>query len=254
MIIEIPNKLSFLNKYNNNNKSFLTKLGGYKDGGYVVDYVSILNSKILVSGGVGSNVRFESDFVDIKGKPLKVILIDPTVSIFRMILRAIYHFFKENQSGFRSFSEIFNYLYFRKKCKLINKFLNSSFDLNALFKKELFEDYGNIFLKLDIEGSEYDLLDNIIENSTKLTGICIEFHALNIDKNVSELKEFLERLNFDIINISINETCINTEGYPEILEISLSPKRSETRTKTELDYFYLQNSNSLDLEMVVFKY
>lgn len=253
MLIEIPNKLSFLKKYINS-KAFLTKLGGYKDGGYVVDYVSILNSEILVSGGVGSNVRFESDFVDIKGESLKVILIDPTVSIFRMIFRATYHFFKKNQSGFRSFSEIFNYFYFRKKGKLISKFLNSSFDLNVLFEVELNEECKNVFLKLDIEGSEYDLLDSIIEKSLNLTGVCIEFHGLDIDKNVVKLEYFLERLNFDIINISINETCINSEGYPEILEISLSPKRNESLSKNELDYYYLQNSNSLDLEMVIFKY
>lgn len=38
----------------------------------------------------------------------------------------------------------------------------------------------NFFLKVDIEGWEYRILDQIIENSHLMTGIAIEFHDTDI--------------------------------------------------------------------------
>ena len=115
MFLEYPSELSFIKQYlTDNNPNFSSKLGGYKDGSYVADYRSIFMSQFLFSGGVGSNVRFESDFYEIN-KELKVVLIDPTVSVTRMFIRAFYHFLKPQESGFRSLSEVLNYLYFKNE-------------------------------------------------------------------------------------------------------------------------------------------
>jgi hypothetical protein len=254
MIIEIPNKLSFLKQYIKSN-NYCAKLGGYKDGGYVVDYRAVLASDILVSGGVGSNVRFESDFLDIRNGSTHLILIDPTISIFRMITRGFYHFLKKEQSGFRSFSEVFNFFYLRRKATIVGRYLGVDFNLSDVLNSELIKKSSHIFLKLDIEGSEYDLLDSINLNSTQITGICIEFHDLSSDNNIFKLKYFLEKLDFDIISISINEDTLSVDGYPEILEISLCPSKGTTSGLESVEkYLYLQNSNGLNSELLAFQY
>jgi len=108
MKIQVPENLGFINKHLASNHPYLVKLGGFKDGGYVADYFALIKSKLLVSGGVGSNVRFESDFYDVN-QQVNIVLVDPTVSVVRMIVRGFYHFVKKGQSGFRSLSEVMNY-------------------------------------------------------------------------------------------------------------------------------------------------
>ena len=67
-----------------------------------------------------------------------------------------------------------------------------SSDLIELIKSFEFSD--DIFLKLDIEGSEYDLLEKLIENNIliKIKKLYVEFH----NQYVSETK--LEQYNLDI--------------------------------------------------------
>jgi hypothetical protein len=193
MFLECPSELSFIKKYlTDYNSYFLSKLGGFKDGGYVADYRSILMSQFLFSGGVGSNVRFESDFYEIN-KDLKVVLIDPTVSVTRMFLRSFYHFLKPHESGFRSLSEVLNYLYFKSKNTLIRKFLSESFGINNLFKDFNILKMKSIFLKLDIEGYEYHLLEDIVNKKNYFTGVCIEFHDLHEEQNRIKLKTFFRK-------------------------------------------------------------
>ena len=249
MKINYPEKLFFLKEYCTKNVDFLVKIGGYKDGGYAVDYRSILQSKILISGGVGSNVRFESDFYDIN-QNCGIILIDPTTSLLRMLIRGVYHFFKKNQSGYRSLSDVLNYLFLKKKSLLIKKYLGNKFNLNDIKKDYINLKYkNNIFLKLDIEGSEYELLPSIIENKSMFSSICIEFHGLDIESNVNELILFIEKLNFDIIHISINELSLNQTNVPSILEISFAPKNCfNTFDFSE----FLQNSNTFNNEPYFF--
>ena len=248
MKIKLPIELEFIkNKYNSAN-NYQVKLGGFKDGGYVTDYRSVLRSKLLISGGVGSNVRFESDFHDINNK-LKVILIDPTVSIVRMFLRACFHFIKKNESGFRSLSEVFNYLYFIKKSRLIKKYLNNDFNIENLL--ENYNELNTVFLKLDIEGFEYSILESILKYKKYFTGLCIEFHSLNIPENCSKLESFLIELDFEILNISVNEVCLTDNNYPSVLEISFIPKSVANWPLDFNEAYYLQNSNALNNEMIV---
>lgn len=249
MKINYPENLVFLKEFNSQNTDFKVKLGGYKDGGYALDYRAVVNSNFLISGGVGSNVRFESDFYDIN-QNCKIILIDPTTSLLRMIFRGIYHFFRKNQSGFRSLSDVLNYIFLKKKSLLIKKYLGYSFNLNDIIKSYIDSNsVSSVFLKLDIEGSEYELLPSIIENKSIFSSICIEFHGLDKDSNVDALKLFIKNLNYDIIHISINELSLSENSVPSILEISFAPKNCFT---TFVLSKFLQNSNTFSNELYFF--
>ena len=61
---------------------------------------------------------------------------------------------------------------------------------------------SNIFLKIDIEGDEYQLLEYILQYKNKLSGIAIEFHR--VDLNVKKIDKFIKDLGFYITNIHIN--------------------------------------------------
>lgn len=256
MKIDLPYNLSFIQQHFSNHHKYLVKLGGFKDGAYVANYFSLMESKILICGGVGSNVRFESDFFDIN-QQVNIVLVDPTVSVVRMIARGFYHFIKKGQSGYRSLSEVLNYLFLIRQGKLIKKYLGNLFTINdILFKVNRQLDDRSIFIKLDIEGAEYDLLQNIIDLKKKITGVSIEFHDLHDFKNIEKLKKFLDELEFSIVHISVNEVCLTNGNYPSVLEISLAPNDQLCPSSEEEKYYeemYLQASNTLDHELVYLK-
>lgn len=251
MKIDIPSSLVFVKEYFKADSKYLAKLGGYTDGSYVVDYRSVLSSNYLISGGVGSNVRFESDFKLIN-KDLKLVFIDPTTSKIRMFIRAIFHFFKKGQSGYYSLGEFCNYLQINKHATSIYKYLGKQYTIESVCEDLQITD--RFFLKLDIEGFEYELLDSIVKKKDKIEGICIEFHYLSKSENARLLENFVRQLDFSIINISINELSVNNFGQPDIIEMSFVPKIEISWPKKYDESYYLQNCNLLCGEAVVIDY
>jgi hypothetical protein len=78
-----------------------------------------------------------------------------------------------------------------------------------------------VFLKIDIEGSEYRILDEIIKNQNLLEGMVIEFH--DIDLHLKKILDFHKKLNLKIIYISPNNvTHLNNSKFPTVLEFSYS--------------------------------
>lgn len=251
MKIDIPNSLIFVKEFFKADSKFLAKLGGYTDGSYVVDYRSVLLSNCLISGGVGSNVRFESDFKLIN-KEVKLVFIDPTTSKIRMFIRAIYHFFKKGQSGYYSLSEFFNYLRIKNHATSIYKYLGKQYTIKSVCDD--LQLAGRFFLKLDIEGFEYELLDSIVNQKEKIEGICIEFHDLSKLDNIRLLEKFVRQLDFSIVSLSVNELSLNDFGQPDIIEISFIPKIKVSWPKKYDESYYLQNCNLFNGEVVVIDY
>ena len=64
------------------------------------------------------------------------------------------------------------------------------------------KDEKKLFLKIDIEGSEYDILEDIILNKSKIQGIVIEFHE--VSKNIDKIINFTNKLNTDLYLVHIH--------------------------------------------------
>jgi len=253
--IALPDSLNFLTQHLHLHHPFLVKLGGFKDGSYVADYFAVRRTTLLLSGGVGSNVRFESDFHDLNPN-VTVILVDPTVSVLRMVARGFYHFLLQNQSGFRSLGEVFNYKYTRRHATLIKKFLGPQFLVSEILNSRGFQGMKRtVFVKLDIEGAEYALLEDLLSLKDLFTGLCIEFHGLDQVGNRSKLECFLNELQYHIIHLSINEVCYLQGNFPSVLEVSLMPKGlvGEEMKIPALYPDFLQSSNSLQGDLVCFE-
>jgi hypothetical protein len=83
------------------------------------------------------------------------------------------------------------------------------------------------FLKIDIEGGEYELLDQFVHVSDMLTGLVIEFHDL--DRRYPEVLSFVSRFRQKIVHTHVNNHVWPPTGrYPYLVELTFSPYQVET--------------------------
>ena len=79
----------------------------------------------------------------------------------------------------------------------------------------------NFFLKIDIEGDEYKILDQIILFSNRISGLVIEFH--DVGKNINIIENFIKSFELELVYVHINNVGkTNVNGIPNIIEMSFS--------------------------------
>lgn len=144
------------------------------DGGYVCPELMVTKSSCLVTYGVGGETRYEQDYVTRFKKP--VYMFDPFVD---------YPARQELE------------IYFQK----VGLGLNHE-PVNNIPSRDFIEHYkelnlsGDVLLKIDTEGAEYDyfLNANIGEMASKTTGIILELHHLDSPEYREKAERFLHRL------------------------------------------------------------
>ena len=102
--------------------------------------------------------------------------------------------------------------------KYVGKSLSNSLSLSQI----LMSNYNkNLFFKIDIEGSEYEILDEIIFFQEQIIGLCIEFHFCN--DNIEYIINFIKKLNMEIVHVHANNYLIpDRNRLPEVLEITFA--------------------------------
>lgn len=207
-------------------KSKFVRLGGPNDGGYLVEINSLKISEILISLGINDDWKFEKDFSKYVGN---IISIDDKLSLSFLIKRLVklILFFKSIKNIFKYIYLIIDYLiFFSKKNTLLIKALVTNYtygnciDLDFIFKKnQIFS--KKIFLKIDIEGFEYRILDDILKYENSLTGLIIEFH--NTDLNYTEIENFINNINLKLVHVHANNYgYLNKSKDPTVLELTFS--------------------------------
>ena len=228
----------------------LIRLGNKYDGGYLVDSKSIKESEFLLSGGIFYDFQFEIDFINFTKK--KVYCFDHTIKPFKFTLHWFLILFKRIfffegylriKKAFKTFlkpMKFFNFIikkeviYEKKGIGVDSKDIRS---LETILKKiSLKKKY---FLKIDIEGDEYKILDQIIKNSEYLTGLVIEFH--NVSINIEKIVSFIKRLPLELIYIRPNNAgTLTNDNDPEIIELTFSkyalPLNNNEFKKHRLDF------------------
>lgn len=214
----------------------LIRLGNNNDGGYVVEKNSITNSELLLSFGLSDDWSFESDFSKFGNKTIYsydysvnarfwiVRLIKNLISIF--ILRDVRINFKNFFSyfGYRSFFDNKKNFHIKKfifplsmKKNVLKK--NDTTDINEILK----DIDKKVFLKIDIEGAEYRILDQIINNEKKIKGLVVEFHDFDLNQNI--VKSFIESLKLKLVHIHVNNYgTIDSDGTPSTVELSFTSR------------------------------
>lgn len=214
----------------------LTRLGRKADGGYVVDKKIIQATNNLVSFGLGSDWSFELDFIKIN-KNVNIHMYDYQVSKSPYI-KNILKYLKRFLTFRCRFEDLkIRILLFRKYLNFF-KLKNLSFypeKVTYPIKKENDTDLNKVLLrlpsnqtmilKIDIEGYEFNLIDQIVENKSRITMLIIEFHWL--DKNEELFIKSIKKIQkyFDIIHLHGNNHCDKLEtGLPIALEMTLLNK------------------------------
>ncbi len=216
----------------------LVRLGGEFDGGYLVERNSIEKSQSLITLGLGYEWRFEKEYKQKFKKPIHCY--DHTVNY-----SAIKKY--SRKSLLSTFVRLFKPKYFLKK-----GFFSDHFSSVFLYKdyKNLFKDdvihftkrvgpgYGpgsegitlkNIlnneikgphYLKVDIETSEYRILDEILDNQNKFTGIAIEFH--DVDLHLEKIIKFVESLDMNLVHLHPMNQALLVSDIPTQIEFTFS--------------------------------
>tara|TARA_A100001035_G_scaffold279643_2_gene281693 strand:+ start:1768 stop:2595 length:828 start_codon:yes stop_codon:yes gene_type:complete len=177
----------------------LIRLGRNKDGGYVIPKRLLRESVAMISGGVFTDWSFEKDFIN-KSLINDFILVDRNTSIIGMT-NNLYKDIKDSHINFFTKAKcLLHYFYnlprvfimrFILKEKFIEAFITSSNSKNSekksfitisnlIYKLNTKKIDKNIFLKLDIEGSEWEIIEDLLVNLKYFSGIAIEVHDLNI--------------------------------------------------------------------------
>lgn len=218
-------------------KTELIRLGKDNDGGYLIPTKSIESTKNLYSFGLDDDFSFEQDFC--KKKDISINCYDPTVDWrfwAKRFIRDLRNLilFKIKKNELKNIFKYFGYKNFfnSKMCKHHKKFIapvgttvsgidsENIIDLNAMFINNTKK---NIFLKIDIEGSEYRILDQIIKYQTLITGLAIEFHEC--DLHDSKIKNFMENFSLKLVHLHVNNWgLINSKKFPSALELTFSPQ------------------------------
>jgi hypothetical protein len=207
--------------------SLLIRLGRNNDGGYLIDSRNIQASTVLIGMGLSDDWSFEADFVNLKKLP--VYAYDKSVSrklFAKKFLRSIFKFRKPNEM-IRNFETLRNYnSFFRGDIHHIEKFVGENPDVNYVSLQEVLDTVdpfakSRIFLKIDIEGSEYRLLEEILANSVRIEGMVIEFHDAYL--HAQRIESFIQNFSLTLIHVHSNNCAFVTKnGSPTALECTFT--------------------------------
>lgn len=235
----------------------LARIGRDYDGGYLVSQSDIEKSELLIGLGISDDWSFEEDFFS--WKKVSIYAYDASVSgkhFFKLLIKSIFRI--DNLKIFAHWLRVLvRYKIFFSKTNVfhIQKFvgLNSESTLHCTLLDVLNEtNCKNIFLKVDVEGSEYRFLDEIIANEDRITGMVIEFHDCDI--HLKEIEKFIRNCELNLVHIHANNYAPirYDDGLPLILELTFSKNAVLSDTCILPHKFDMPNdSNSPDYELKV---
>jgi hypothetical protein len=202
----------------------LARYGSRNDGGYLIP--NDLKFDLLISFGLGDDWNFEKD-LKTKGKISNFIVFDHSVSYSQLSRKVI-------RSGKKVLDDPMNFVYRSRiliryiltffgnrhlRLKVVKQAENSG-EISAL---EILETHtksiSSCLLKVDIEGGEWQILDDIALFEHKIDVLIIEFH--NINSHLNEYLEFRDRIesSHSLIHIHANNfSLIGSKGIPDVLE------------------------------------
>ena len=232
----------------------LRRFGVPRDGGYVGPPESIANNSVIFCFGLSYEWSFETEITS-QVKNTRFIAFDPTVSfgIFVIeVLKSFKHLFNfgDNESAYRRF-RVFGYrlkvvknyvfsFYFQRNQHIKKWVKGEKVNLkNCISIAEIFFEFGKdkeIILKIDIEGDEFELLEELLKlgQISAVRSLFIEFHDLDLNwqkfsEIVHKLKETHSLVHLHLPNM---RTDLTEYGVPKFLEMTFI-KSGLLNTKNE---------------------
>ena len=211
----------------------LARIGSRNDGGYVVPLDAVRAADALLSFGLSHDWTFERDF---KRQNAQAVIhcYDHTVSLrtaFQYSIGQLLRFallFRASALP-KAFTWIDYLVFFRAdrihfKQRVWRDRQNNSATIEDVFSR--LPAAIEVFVKMDIEGSEYRVLDDLLRHSANIAAMAIEFHDVDIlsDRFNSLVGKIM--CNFHIVHLHGNNMGGTTPyGFPIAPEITFLNKR-----------------------------
>ena len=237
--------------------SDLVRIGRDNDGGYLVSKSDIEKSDVLIGLGINDDWSFERDFKKIKN--VEVVAYDASISqkyFIKQFIKSLARVYNP-KLALNKIKTILSYNHFFSKSKNyhIQKFVRlETDDKNHCTFEQVLDDviYDNIFLKIDIEGSEYRFLNDIIANEERITGLVLELHDCDI--HLKEIKNFIKKLSLKLVHVHANNYAPirASDGLPLVLELSFSKNCEEFGTPSLPHKLDMPNSKrSAEIHLII---
>ena len=250
----------------------LIRVGMDMDGGYVLGKNELNKIKYIISLGMGSertNWSFEKEYLKIN-QNIKITFYDHTVSpknyllnilrIFRRVIKLRYKI-KDLTEMVKHF---FSYIILLNSSQILHekqKILQKPKKRNETNVEEIFKNtsFNNILLKVDIEGFEYEIIEQIVDSSHKILSLITEFHEVDKYEDIFEDKIKLLKSKFEIIHIhGNNNTGTQKINLPKTLEITFVNKKNYKDHNKEFRYDFpvkeIDFPNNLNFEDIQFSF
>jgi hypothetical protein len=223
-------------------RSDLVRLGRPNDGGYVVPVRAIDAADRVLSLGLFDDWSFEAELLSRKAG-LAVHGYDHTIGALTF-KRAYQHELLRFVAGRSSLAEVRRR---RATCRDFNSFFSGP---NRHFREKITNNPeagsecdlttaldrlggSHVLVKVDIEGSEYRIIDQLAANAHRICALCIEFHDTDPLREIFDRS--IERLisPFAIVHVHPNNYGkVALDGLPDVLEVSFLNRRLTTPAKT----------------------
>lgn len=184
----------------------LIRMGKDWDGGYIISASSVDDATGMLSFGVNNDWSFDQEWRHQKPHD-RIHAYDGTISPgrFEPILQASYqHFFGGQAEHFP-----------------VNVGVTSCVGQSSLQDVMIRMNRDRVFLKMDIEGGEWQLTDAILAHAGQITGAVIEFHNTHSLRQLfcATIRRYQER--FHVIHIHPNTSCgYAQDNFPTVVELS----------------------------------
>ena len=211
----------------------LTRLGDQMDGGYVVPRAVIDQADGLLSLGLGDNWSFDTAWHSLKPQD-PIHLYDGSVS--RDSLQITINVPVRGNLDLKSAYNTF----FTGTVQHVVQNVGPGEDQVDLVDCLNRLNGQNIFIKMDIEGGEYALIESIIQNSSRITGMVMEFHFCNSHRDIFQKAVTALQQEYVIVHLhGNNHVDIGAEGLTDCLELTLIRRdlcnSTQARTTCYLD-------------------
>lgn len=210
----------------------IVRLGAKHDGGYVISQRMIEAAGGLISFGLSDEWEFEKDFTRAAG--VSAVCFDPTVDrtfwAKRLAVGMIKGLLRCDVSRLRRGLRVIDYCRFfdAKRNRHVRKAIGYS-GPNALNLSDAIAVAtlsGPLMLKMDIEGWEYRILEQLVDLREEFVGFTIEFH--DIDLHEQRIADFVDAVSdcFVLIHFHANShTTIGPDGLALVVELTFMARR-----------------------------
>jgi hypothetical protein len=231
----------------------LIRLGRKRDGGYVVNQRALNAATVLLTFGISTDWSFEADWFKSRNhRPVYLEAYDYSVDLKSFLSRSLQSF-RAVFSTKRKWKTFLFGLHFLRVAIKFKLFFQPPFkkfyrlgvsgtpqpgfiNLDTVFSQMPIPPTANsVILKMDIEGAEYGIIQDILKFRSYLAMLIIEFHDLEENGPAMERAiQILEQMGYVITHVHPNNGggVIPSTGLPKLLEMTFA--KSSWFTKDEL--------------------